>query len=87
MLQYTTYILFSKSLDTYYIGFTGNRVTTRLAKHLAGHKGFTAKTKDWEIAYIEQYNTKSEAMQREKQLKAWKSKIRIKELISRKFAE
>ncbi len=87
MQQYTTYILFSKSLDAYYIGFTGDVVNTRLSKHLKDHKGFTSKTKDWEIVYTETYKTKSEAMRREKQLKAWKSKIRIKELISRQHSE
>ena len=78
MYQYITYILFSKSLDAYYIGFTGDTINSRLAKHLSAHKGYTAKVKDWEIVYTETYNTKSEAMLREKQLKSWKSKIRIK---------
>jgi len=35
------------------------------------------------IVYQEIFNTKMEAMQREKQIKNWKSNIRIKELIMR----
>ena len=82
MKEFTTYILFSESLDAYYIGFTGDMMSTRLAKHLSRHKGFTAKARDWKIVYSEVYNSKSEAMQREKQLKGWKSKKRIRELIT-----
>ena len=70
-----------------HIGFTKDSVNSRLAKHLANHKGFTAKAKDWDIVYTEVYDTKSGAMQREKQLKAWKNKIRIKELILRSSTE
>ncbi len=87
MQQFTTYILFSKSLDAYYIGYTGDAVNHRLAKHLSEHKGYTAKAKDWEIAYTEVFNTKSEAMSRESQFKAWKSKLRIKQFINKSKAE
>jgi putative endonuclease len=48
---------------------------------LASHKGFTDKVKDCIIVYIEQCDTKSEALTREKQLKNWKSNKRIRELI------
>jgi putative endonuclease len=87
MHQFTTYILYSKILDAFYIGFTGDVVNIRLAKHLSEHKGYTAKAKDWAIVYTEIFNTKSEAMQREKQFKAWKSKIRIRQFINRKENE
>ena len=81
--MFTTYILFSKKLNKFYVGFTGDDMPIRLAKHLANHKGFTAKAKDWMVVYTEQFVTKSEAMKREKQIKGWKSNIRIKELIER----
>jgi putative endonuclease len=87
MKQYTTYILYSKSMDAYYIGFTGEEISARLRKHLSAHKGFTSKAKDWTIAHFELYRTKSEAMQREKQLKNWKSKVRIEEFISKRSTE
>jgi putative endonuclease len=58
-------------------------VESRLKKHLSNHNGFTGKTKDWEVQYVEKFATKSAALKREKQLKGWKSKIRIRELIER----
>ena len=75
------YILYSKSLDKYYIGHSCEDLQERLRKHLSNHKGFTAKTKDWIIIYFEKYNSKSEAYKRELEIKAWKSKSKILKLI------
>ena len=50
--MFSTYILYSEAINKFYIGFTGEEVQFRLAKHLAHHKGFTAKTKDWKIVHI-----------------------------------
>lgn len=80
--MFTTYILYSSILDKYYIGFTGDNIHIRLAQHLSNHKGFTGKSKDWKIVYTEIFNTKPEAMHREKQLKAWKNKLRLEQLIN-----
>ena len=85
--MYTTYILFSQILDSYYIGFTAVDLKKRLDKHLANHRGFTAKAKDWVVVHQEVFPSKQQAMQREKQLKNWKSKIRIRELILRSSTE
>ncbi len=85
--MFTTYILHSKLLDKFYIGYTGDDLQVRLVKHLANHKGFTAKAKDWTIVHTEIFTSKKEAMQREKQLKGWKNITRIKELIDRSSAE
>jgi putative endonuclease len=85
--MFTTYILYSKSLNKFYIGFTSGDVAARLTKHLANHKGFTARAKDWVIVYVEQFLVKTEAIKREKQIKGWKSNSRIKELIMRSSTE
>jgi putative endonuclease len=87
LFMHTTYILFSETLQKFYIGFTSGDVKTRLDKHLANHNGFTAKVKDWVIVYGEQFDTKTEALAREKQLKSWKSNKRIRELIGRSSTE
>ncbi len=54
---------------------------------VTNHKGFTGKAKDWELVYQEIFNTKHESMLREKQLKGWKSNVRIRELIARSSIE
>ena len=80
----TLYILFSESLNKYYIGCTDGPIEERLRKHLTNHKGFTAKAKDWELKYSEVGNDFSAALLREKQIKSWKSLIKIEELINNK---
>ena len=81
-MPYYTYILYSEYLDLYYIGSSKNP-NARLQKHLAKHKGFTSIAKDWIICYVEKFETRSEAYRREIQLKSWKNKLRIKQLIDK----
>ena len=81
------YILYSASLDKFYIGSTTLTPAERLMRHLENHKGFTSKAKDWVIVYKEMYDKLSEARQREIQLKKWKSHQRILQLIKRSSTE
>ena len=85
--MFTTYILYSAMLNKFYIGFTTDVIEIRLQKHLYNHKGFTSKAKDWQIVYIEKFDTKAAAMQREKEIKSWKSKTKIQQLISNRSTE
>jgi putative endonuclease len=78
--MYFVYILYSATLDLFYIGSSENP-QERLKKHLASHRGFTSKAKDWAIIYREAFDTKSEALLREQQLKRWKNRDRVKKLI------
>jgi len=76
------YILYSKSLDKYYIGHSCEDLQERLRRHLSNHKGFTAKTKDWIIIYFETFDSKNNAYKREREIKDWKSKLKIQKLIN-----
>jgi putative endonuclease len=76
------YILYSSELNKYYVGCTEGSIQERLKKHLTNHKGFTAKAKDWKIQYMEFYPDFKSALNREKQIKSWKSRIKIEDLIS-----
>lgn len=75
------YILYSAFLDKYYIGYTGMSLQDRLTKHLSNHSGFTGRAKDWVIVYSESFELKSDAIRRERQLKALKSRTAIAKLI------
>ena len=78
----TFYILFSTVLDRYYIGHTTEPMYERLRKHLAAHRGWTSRAKDWRIVFREEHSDKSSAYRRELQVKAWKSRERLEALIS-----
>ena len=81
-MNFTFYVLYSASADRYYIGHTSEAIDERLRKHNSHHKGFTGKFHDWKVFYIERFQTKSEAYQRELQVKRWKNKKRIEKLSS-----
>ena len=81
-MPYTVYILFSASLNKFYIGHTGDLPEQRIRRHLAGHDGFTSKAKDWRLVYQEKMENKISATKREREIKSWKSSIRIKALIA-----
>ena len=81
-MPYTVYILHSLTKDKFYIGYTAN-LTERIVRHNQKSKGFTGATNDWVLVYHEDFISQSEAIQRERQIKNWKSKIKIKELIKK----
>ena len=76
-----TYILYSEHLNKFYIGSSHNP-DERLIKHLENHQGFTANAKDWKIVYTQAFNSKTEAIKREFQIKKWKSRKMIEKLIN-----
>ena len=78
--MFTVYILFSEKLNKFYIGFTGD-LNSRIVRHNQGGKSFTGKTNDWKIVYSEEFEEKTAAMSREKQIKGWKSRKMIEKLI------
>ena len=79
--MWIVYILYSDSLDKFYIGHTGELMSERLRKHLSNHKGFTGSLSDWRIVYQEHQPDKISAYQREREIKQWKSRKMILKLI------
>jgi putative endonuclease len=71
--MYYVYILQSIKDQSFYIGYSKDP-KARLEKHNRPHKGYTARKQPWEIFFIEQYQTKEEALQRERFIKKQKSK-------------
>jgi putative endonuclease len=80
-MPHFTNILKSKVKDRYYIGSTDN-LERRLILHNEGNSISTKPFVPWEIVYFEEYDTKSEAIKREYQLKKMKSKKYIEWLIT-----
>jgi putative endonuclease len=83
-MPFNVYILYSSVRDRYYVGHTGDDLLERLRKHNSNHKGFSGGVGDWIIVYTETYLTKTAAYQREREIKAWKSRKKIELLISPK---
>jgi putative endonuclease len=80
-MSYYVYILYSKKLDRYYTGYCED-ISTRLTKHNFGSTPSTKPGIPWILAYTEEFNIKTEAMHREKQIKQMKSRKYIEGLIN-----
>ena len=81
-MSYTVYILHSQTLNKFYIGHTSDLIQERIRRHLTDHDGFTSTVKDWQLVYQEKFEHKITAAKREREIKSWKSSIRIKALIA-----
>jgi putative endonuclease len=81
--MFHVYILFSSTLNKYYVGYTGDNLLGRIRKHNSNHKGFTGGIGDWLLKYSEEYSTKEEALKREKEIKRWKSRKLIENLFAK----
>jgi putative endonuclease len=82
-MPYYLYILYSKSHDHYYIGHAEN-VKVRLERHNSGATPSTKHGRPWELSYTEEYATKGEAGNREKEIKRKKSRRYIEWLLEGK---
>ena len=80
-MKYKVYILYSELINKYYVGYTSDEILERIRKHNSNHDGFTGSKNDWVLKYLETFETKAEAMHREKEIKRWKSRIKIEKLI------
>ena len=76
-------IIYSKIIDKYYIGSCQD-VRERLQDHLNSRSKYTKQAKDWELKYFERFSSRSEAYQREMQIKKMKSRKYIERLIEKK---
>ena len=75
------YILQSLSTGHYYIGIT-DHLLRRFNEHRQGENRTTRHQGPWWMPAYEIYESRTHAMQREKQLKAWKSSKAITALIN-----
>jgi putative endonuclease len=66
--MFTVYVIRS-ARGIRYTGYTEN-LTKRLEQHNAGISKFTSRDFNWQLLYQETYETRAEAMRREKWLKS-----------------
>ncbi len=79
-MKWYVYILRSLRDGKYYIGYTSN-LERRLKEHNSGRQRSTRNRAPFELVYYEEYESKSEAMKRERQLKSYKGGEAFRRLI------
>ncbi|MBI3775717.1 MAG: GIY-YIG nuclease family protein [Gammaproteobacteria bacterium] len=75
-MAFHTYVLKSQSSGRFYIGHTAN-LTKRIFEHNNNRTVSIRNRGPWELFYSEEFATRSEAMQRERQLKKRKIRRRV----------
>ena len=80
--MYCVYVIYSESVNKYYIGQTSN-LTRRIEEHNTRNDRYTSNKGPWKLMYFEEFESRSEAMKREKFFKTgkgreyWKNKLLI----------
>ena len=67
--MYVVYVLYSEKFDKIYIGYTSNLVERLKSHNEMATKGWTMRFRPWKVIHQESFETKREAMKKEKQLK------------------
>ena len=80
--MFYVYIIYNETAKKFYIGQTEN-VEQRLRLHNQKvFKGYTSRFEGvWKVVYSEPYQTRSEALKREKQLKSYRGREFIRKSI------
>ncbi|WP_264550764.1 GIY-YIG nuclease family protein [Flavobacterium sp. N2038] len=81
MDEFVVYILYSKRFKKTYTGFTSNLIERFKSHNFLETKGYTPKFRPWIVIHVEFFNSKTEAMKREKYLKTGIGREFIKNLV------
>ena len=68
IMSYFVYVLWSQRLRKRYVGYTDN-IGKRIKEHNSGHNKFTKGGIPWELIHYEEFDTKIDAIKKEKFLK------------------
>ena len=79
-MAYIVYILQSDRDGSFYIGHTA-RLEERLRRHNEGRSPYTKAKIPWQVVYKEECLTRSQAVERERELKIKKSHAYVEQLV------
>ena len=80
--MFTVYVLYSQEHRKIYIGYTSNLAERFNSHNELAIKGWTIKFRPWEIVHTEIFESKADAMRRERELKSAKGREWIWRLIA-----
>ncbi len=81
MDEFAVYILYSKKHNKTYTGFSSNLLERFKSHNFLETKGYTIKFRPWEVIHVEFFNSKTEAIKREKYFKTGIGRDLIKKII------
>ncbi|MEQ9309936.1 MAG: GIY-YIG nuclease family protein [Balneolaceae bacterium] len=76
--MYLVYVLYSSKYDKIYIGCTSDLQQRIISHNHEKNKGWTKSYQPWEVIHSEKFDTKQEALKREKELKSSRGRAYIR---------
>ena len=81
--MYSVYVLKSLRNNKRYVGYTSKTPETRLKEHNKGDNVWTGQNRPFELIHSESYETKTEAIKREKFLKTGNGRKLLDSLLNK----
>jgi putative endonuclease len=81
-MTYFVYVLHSPTFNKIYVGFTSNLEQRLLSHNQLATKGWTVKFRPWKLVHLENFQSKTQAVTREKQLKSARGRESIWNLVN-----
>ena len=78
MSKFFTYILYYPNFKKHYFGYTSD-LQKRLLYHNSGLSTYTKKYMPWELIYFEEFDSRTDAIKREKFFKSYQGYKWLKE--------
>ncbi len=79
--MFKVYVLYSRTHNKLYIGYSSNLRNRILSHNKLGIKDWTKNYRPWLLIHIEEFNLKKDAIKREKELKSGKGREFIRKQI------
>ena len=84
-MEFIVYILYSDKFDKTYVGYTSSLIERFKSHNNLAKSGYTIRFRPWKVVYIEVFQSKTQAIVREKWLKSGHGRNFITELKSNGF--
>ncbi len=81
MDQFVAYVLYSPSAGKTYTGMTSDLITRFHFHNYKSTKGYTLRYRPWIVILVEFFQSKKEALAREKELKSGKGREWVKKFV------
>ncbi|MBN8642561.1 MAG: GIY-YIG nuclease family protein [Flavobacteriales bacterium] len=69
-MEFIVYILYSKKFDKTYVGYTSSLIERFKSHNELAKSGYTVRFRPWEVVYLEVFQSKTQAIVREKWFKS-----------------
>jgi putative endonuclease len=83
--MHCVYVLFSKTYNRLYVGETADLISRFQSHNALATNGFTIKYRPWLVVYVEFFDSRPQALSREKALKSGQGRAWIRSEILPKY--